>query len=194
MARLLPIPRLSLPRPPPLLSGYHLLHPSPTPGVALYPNPASIKIQFYSRHELPSDPAARFQDLFLTRPSWIAADLLPFINDLALNDKKKDSLLLKFTRASKTKVLDWELSDVEKRQWNKEKKVIGKDGRVRMLGGTLSCILLESSIENVISVFVVSIISECLNGRNRQVLLQRPVFSSCFELRTTPLLTSTTSL
>lgn len=112
-----------------LVSGYYILTPSPSPSVSLYPNPASIKIQFYSRHELPTDPAARFQDLFLTRPSWLAADLLPFIDDLALNDKKKDSLLLKFTRASKTKVLDWQLSEVEKRQWNKEKKVTGPDGK-----------------------------------------------------------------
>lgn len=112
-----------------LLAGYYLLSPSPAPGIALFPNPASVKIQFYSRLELPADPAARFQDLFLTRPAWVAADLLPFINDLALNDKKKDSLLLKFTRASKTKVLDWELSDSEKRQWNKEKKVTGPDGK-----------------------------------------------------------------
>ncbi|SPO24122.1 uncharacterized protein UTRI_03390 [Ustilago trichophora] len=112
-----------------LLSGYYILTPSPAPTVALYPNPASVKIQFYSHHELPTEPAARFQDLFLTRPSWIAADLLPFIKDLALNDKKKDSLLLKFTRASKTKVLDWELSDAEKRQWNKDKKVMGPDGK-----------------------------------------------------------------
>ena len=113
----------------PLLSGYYILTPSPTPNVSLYPNPASVKIQFYSSHELPTDPAARFQDLFLTRPSWLAADLLPFIKDLALNDKKKDSLLLKFTRASKTKVLDWELGEEEKRVWNKDKKVMGKDGK-----------------------------------------------------------------
>lgn len=108
-----------------LLSGYYLLTPSPSPGVSLYPNTASVKIQFYSRHELPADPAARFQDLFLTRPAWIAADLLPFVDDLALNDKKKDSLLLKFTRASRAKVLDWELGEAEKRQWNREKKVTG---------------------------------------------------------------------
>ncbi|CDR88981.1 uncharacterized protein SPSC_06672 [Sporisorium scitamineum] len=114
-----------------LLSGYYILTPSPSPTVSLYPNPASVKIQFFSTHELPTDPAARFQDLFLTRPSWLAADLLPFINDLALNDKKKDSLLLKFTRASKTKVLDWELSDAEKRQWNKDKKVTGSDGKAK---------------------------------------------------------------
>ena len=114
-----------------LLPGYYILSPSPSPTVNLYPNPASVKIQFYSHHELPTEPAARFQDLFLTRSSWIAADLLPFISDLALNDKKKDSLLLKFTRASKTKVLDWELSDAEKRQWNKDKKVIGPDGKTK---------------------------------------------------------------
>lgn len=112
-----------------LLSGYYILSPSPSPTITLYPNPASIKIQYYSHHELPTEPAARFQDLFLTRPAWIAADLLPFIQDLALNDKKKDALLLKFTRASKTKVLDWELSDAEKRQWNKDKKVVGDDGK-----------------------------------------------------------------
>lgn len=114
-----------------LLSGYYILTPAPSPSVSLYPNPAAVKIQFFSYHELPADPAARFQDLFLTRPSWLAADLLPFINDLALDDKKKDSLLLKFTRASKTKVLDWELSDAEKRQWNKQKKVTGADGKAK---------------------------------------------------------------
>ena len=116
-----------------LLSGYYILTPCPAPGVSLYPNPSSIKIQSFSRHELPADPAARFQDLFLTRPSWLAADLLPFIQDLALDAKKKDSLLLKFTRASKTKVLDWELSDAEKRQWNKDKKVVGSDGKAKSI-------------------------------------------------------------
>ena len=115
----------------PLLSGYYILSSPPSPNVLLYPNPASVKIQFYSSYELPTEPAARFQDLFLTRPSWIAADLLPFIEDLALDSKKQDSLLLKFTRASKTKVLDWELSDAEKRQWNKEKRVVGSDGKVK---------------------------------------------------------------
>lgn len=115
----------------PLLSGYYILSSPPSPNVLLYPTPASVKIQFYSSYELPTEPAARFQDLFLTRPSWIAADLLPFIEDLALDSKKQDSLLLKFTRASKTKVLDWELSDAEKRQWNKEKRVVGSDGKVK---------------------------------------------------------------
>ncbi|EST09255.1 Sister chromatid cohesion protein Dcc1 [Kalmanozyma brasiliensis GHG001] len=114
-----------------LLSGYYILTPSPAPGVSLYPNPASTQIQFFSRHELPVDPAARFQDLFLTRPSWIAADLTPFIQDLALNDKKKDALLLKFARASKAKVLDWELSEEEKRMWNKDKRVVGPDGKAK---------------------------------------------------------------
>ncbi|SJX64965.1 uncharacterized protein SRS1_15791 [Sporisorium reilianum f. sp. reilianum] len=112
-----------------LLSGYYILTPAPSPNVSLYPNAAAVKIQFFSMHELPTDPAARFQDLFLTRPSWLAADLLPFVSDLALNDKKKDGLLLKFTRASKTKVLDWELSEADKRQWNKDKKVLGADGK-----------------------------------------------------------------
>lgn len=108
-----------------LLEGEFILHPAPLPTATLFPvTNTAVQIQYYSVQELPTEPAARFQDLFLTRPSWIAHDLLPFIKDLALNTKQQDSLLLKFARTTKTKVLDWTLTDDEKRKWNKDKKLL----------------------------------------------------------------------
>ncbi|PWY99178.1 hypothetical protein BCV70DRAFT_201385 [Testicularia cyperi] len=116
-----------------LLEGQHILHPAPTPTQNLYPSPSSVQIQYYSAAELPTEPAPRFQDLFLTRPSWLAQHLHPFIQDLALDAKKKDALLLKFCRSSKAKVLDWELTDQDKLRFNREKKLLGDDGKPKQV-------------------------------------------------------------
>lgn len=70
------------------------------------PNPPSTtpKIQSYPSAHLPLAPAARFQELFLTRSQWTKEDLEPFIKDLATDGKKLDALLLKFARVSRTKI------------------------------------------------------------------------------------------
>jgi len=54
---------------------------------------------YFPSSELPTDPAARFSDLFLTRPRWRAEDIHPFLEDIVLDNKDRDKLLLKFARA-----------------------------------------------------------------------------------------------
>ncbi|EPQ29537.1 uncharacterized protein PFL1_02756 [Pseudozyma flocculosa PF-1] len=104
-------PHVSLP----LLRGEYILHPAAQPYTSTTSTTSApaFSIQRFSIADLPTAPAARFQDLFNTRPSWTAEDLDPFIEDLVQGEglqqqrKKKDALLLKFCRASKVKIVDW---------------------------------------------------------------------------------------
>jgi len=41
----------------------------------------------------------RFSDLFLTRPKWCAQDLMPFLQDIAIDGKERDKMLLKYCRS-----------------------------------------------------------------------------------------------
>ncbi|KAI0790829.1 sister chromatid cohesion protein Dcc1 [Abortiporus biennis] len=77
----------------PLLSGNYLSFPSP---ISFPPIPV---LAYFPASELPSDPAARFNDLFLTRPRWKADEISPFLLDICVNNKERDKLLLKFARA-----------------------------------------------------------------------------------------------
>ncbi|KAE8220779.1 hypothetical protein CF319_g5748 [Tilletia indica] len=142
-----------------LLRGFSLLHPSPLP-VALFPPPGTVasapshnsnaagsgaqvatpelvkqnSIQYYPASLLPSEPAQRFAELFLTRPHWTQDELLPFLEDLAPGppssssskgskaaegaakeeeDKQRknqrkaiDSFLMKFTRSRTVKLAE----------------------------------------------------------------------------------------
>lgn len=47
---------------------------------------------------LPAEPAARFANLFLARPRWTGEDISPFLEDIAVNAKERDKLLLKYCR------------------------------------------------------------------------------------------------
>lgn len=76
-----------------LLKGNYLVTPSPN----TYP-PVSVLV-YFPTSELPTDPAMRFNDLFLTRPRWKAEDITPFLGDIAVDNKERDKLLLKFARA-----------------------------------------------------------------------------------------------
>lgn len=58
-------------------------------------------IQSYPRSSLPSHPAARFQALFDTRASWLLEELQPFIEDLAVEGKRREALLLRYARAKR---------------------------------------------------------------------------------------------
>ena len=56
-------------------------------------------VSYFPCAELPTDPAARFTDLFLTRQRWKAEDIAPFLSDIAVNAKERDKLLLRYARA-----------------------------------------------------------------------------------------------
>ncbi|KAJ7068351.1 sister chromatid cohesion protein Dcc1 [Mycena amicta] len=57
-------------------------------------------LTYFPSSELPVDPSSRFIDLFLTRQRWKAEDIAPFLSDIALNNKERDKLLLKYTRTT----------------------------------------------------------------------------------------------
>jgi len=57
-------------------------------------------LNYYPASALPVEPAARFADLFLTRPRWRADDIAPFLADIAINSKERDKLLLKYARTT----------------------------------------------------------------------------------------------
>ncbi|KAH8093963.1 sister chromatid cohesion protein Dcc1 [Cristinia sonorae] len=61
---------------------------SPTPLLSYFPSSS-----------LPTDPFARFADLFLTRSRWKADDISPFLMDICVDNKERDKLLLKYARA-----------------------------------------------------------------------------------------------
>ncbi|KAF5333570.1 hypothetical protein D9611_002456 [Ephemerocybe angulata] len=56
-------------------------------------------LTYFPSSTLPTDPAARFADLFLTRTKWRVEDITPFLSDIAVNNKERDKLLLKYCRA-----------------------------------------------------------------------------------------------
>ncbi|KAL1922885.1 uncharacterized protein VTP21DRAFT_9261 [Calcarisporiella thermophila] len=58
-------------------------------------------LNYFPRSELPIEPAERFRALFAERARWEAAELLPYVEDLAADKKKLDALLLKHCRSSK---------------------------------------------------------------------------------------------
>jgi sister chromatid cohesion protein DCC1 len=55
---------------------------------------------YFPASSLPVDPAARFADIFLTRPRWKAEDIVPFLSDIAVDSKERDKLLLKYARVN----------------------------------------------------------------------------------------------
>ncbi|KAF7301741.1 Glutamine synthetase [Mycena indigotica] len=57
-------------------------------------------LTYFPSSALPVEPASRFADLFLTRQRWRAEDISPFLSDIALNNKERDKLLLKYTRTT----------------------------------------------------------------------------------------------
>ncbi|EPQ57498.1 hypothetical protein GLOTRDRAFT_39106 [Gloeophyllum trabeum ATCC 11539] len=63
--------------------------------------PAVLALTYFPSSSLPTDPAARFTDLFLTRPKWKAEDIAPYLADVAVDSKERDKLLLKYARATK---------------------------------------------------------------------------------------------
>jgi len=58
----------------------------------------AMHLKYFPASALPIDPAARFSELFLTRSKWKAEEIAPFLSDIALNNKERDKLLLKYCR------------------------------------------------------------------------------------------------
>ncbi|KAH9910634.1 sister chromatid cohesion protein Dcc1 [Fomitopsis serialis] len=61
--------------------------------------PPIVVLTYFPSSQLPIDPAARFTDLFLTRPRWKADEISPFLADIVVDAKERDKFLLKYTRA-----------------------------------------------------------------------------------------------
>ncbi|KAF8558056.1 hypothetical protein OG21DRAFT_1504749 [Imleria badia] len=81
-----------------LLSGNYLRNPSDISGATL---------SYLAASTLPTDPAACFAELFLTRPRWKSDEIEPFLSDVAVNSKERDRLLLKYARAMTTPEGTW---------------------------------------------------------------------------------------
>ncbi|TFY56171.1 hypothetical protein EVJ58_g7805 [Rhodofomes roseus] len=76
-----------------LLSGNYLAQTD------LLKEPPVVVLTYFPSSQLPIDPAARFTDLFLTRPRWKADEIAPFLADIVVDAKERDKFLLKYTRA-----------------------------------------------------------------------------------------------
>ncbi|KAN0090893.1 Sister chromatid cohesion protein Dcc1 [Tylopilus felleus] len=81
-----------------LLSGNYLRNTSDVSGATL---------SYLAASTLPTDPAARFAELFLTRPRWKSDEVVPFLSDIAVNSKERDRLLLKYARTVTTPKGTW---------------------------------------------------------------------------------------
>ena len=64
--------------------------------------PPSSQLTYFPSSELPLEPLPRFNDLFLTRSRWKAEEIAPFLDDIAIDRKERDKLLLKYARAITT--------------------------------------------------------------------------------------------
>ena len=60
----------------------------------------SQKLKYFASADLPHTPAELFGELFLTQPRWKRSDIVPFLNDSALNEKESEKLLMKNTRVT----------------------------------------------------------------------------------------------
>ncbi|KAI8916092.1 sister chromatid cohesion protein Dcc1 [Gorgonomyces haynaldii] len=58
------------------------------------------EIVYFPKSILPFDPKQRFQDLFKIRRKWLKQDMLPFVTDLAPNQRALDAVLLTHCRLS----------------------------------------------------------------------------------------------
>ncbi|CAE6438352.1 unnamed protein product [Rhizoctonia solani] len=58
----------------------------------------SNTLLYYPRSALPTDAAQRFQALFLTRAKWKMEDIGVYLEDIAVDKKERDRLMLKYTR------------------------------------------------------------------------------------------------
>lgn len=57
-----------------------------------------MTLSYFLRAELPTDPALRFTDLFLTRERSKSEDIVPYLSDIVVDSNDLDKLLLKYAR------------------------------------------------------------------------------------------------
>lgn len=81
----------------PLLSGNYLTSKDTN---TKYASDRKTYLTYFPLDSLAMEPAARFQELFLTRTRWKADEITPFLDDIAVNSRERDKLLLKFTRST----------------------------------------------------------------------------------------------
>ncbi|KAG8990356.1 hypothetical protein FRB90_001799 [Tulasnella sp. 427] len=65
-----------------------------------YSSRTGPRFKYFPASSLPVVPAERFKDLFLTKTSWKGPELTPFLEDIAVEKKERDRLLMKFTRTT----------------------------------------------------------------------------------------------
>ncbi|KAF9244926.1 hypothetical protein BU15DRAFT_85766 [Melanogaster broomeanus] len=70
-------------------------------------NFSAATLNYFPSSSLPTEPAARFVELFLTRQRWKSDEIEPFLSDIAVNSKERDKLLLKYARAMTTPEGTW---------------------------------------------------------------------------------------
>jgi sister chromatid cohesion protein DCC1 len=63
-----------------------------------------LTIQYFASDNLPTDAAKRIQRLFQKREQWTLEELSPFLDDIAVDAKKKDAVLLKYARTTIVKI------------------------------------------------------------------------------------------
>ncbi|CAO1639238.1 unnamed protein product [Sympodiomycopsis kandeliae] len=100
-----------------LLSGQYITLPLP-------PLPSS-QLQYYPKSMLSTEPASRFQELFLIKSSWYLTELEPFIEDLSVDSKRREALLLRYARAKKVIV------PADKKKGEKQREVTLYSARVK---------------------------------------------------------------
>lgn len=84
-----------------LWQGHHLIYPPP-PMQPSDSNP--LLIEYFAASSLALDPATRMQQLFQKREQWTIEHLGPFLDDVAIDSKKRDAILLKHARTNIVKV------------------------------------------------------------------------------------------
>ena len=93
---------------PPLFSGDSGTHERAQGNYLRNPSDVSgTTLSYLATSALPTDPAARFAELFLTRPRWKSDEIEPFLSDMAVSAKERDKLLLKHARAITTPEGTW---------------------------------------------------------------------------------------
>ncbi|KIM31341.1 hypothetical protein M408DRAFT_15130 [Serendipita vermifera MAFF 305830] len=80
-----------------LLRGEYLIQPN-TVGRDQSPD-----VVYFSRSRLPIEPLQRFNELFLTRTRWKEVEMVAFLEDIAVDKKDCDRLLIKYARRSAEK-------------------------------------------------------------------------------------------
>lgn len=68
-------------------------------GICILDEPQN-KIQYFPRHKLALDPKKRFEQLYTIRHKWIYSDICEFLSDIVPDSKKRDALILKYSRLS----------------------------------------------------------------------------------------------